>query len=136
MDENTIEIIWPANATPVVGRRWRRLPDGRISGTYTRRELAWALMLMMDRARRELEARLERGMRMIRDHQQDDDLYQRLLRQWDKLIDRHQAILDGLPVVAEELNKIELQAGSAPEMEIQPGLPGLSVPNPHSGGGG
>ena len=82
---HAITLSLPADTpTPVPVGRWERQGD-RIVATYTRQELALAVVLALQHVRHDLEARLERGLDLLSAATGDDVEAHRLLAHWDAL---------------------------------------------------
>jgi hypothetical protein len=88
----TITLSLPADtplAVPADPARWERR-NGRIIVSYTQEELRAAVGLALDQQRRGLEARLERGLEMMRAAAGGDDAQaERLSSHWNRLMDRY-----------------------------------------------
>jgi len=62
--------------------RWERR-NGRVVATYTRTELAWAVVLELSRQLSELDNRLERGKQLLKEA--DESKAEALQEHWDAL---------------------------------------------------
>lgn len=69
-------------SVPANPERWERR-NGRVVATYTRTELAWAVVLELSRQLSELDNRLERGKRLLKEA--DESEAEALQEHWDAL---------------------------------------------------
>jgi hypothetical protein len=95
--------------------RWERR-NGRVVATYTRTELAWAVVLELSRQLSELDNRLERGKQLLKEV--DESEAEALHQHWDALdAERKRLALLQDEIMVNDLGTRWISLGIVPNVE-------------------